>query len=83
MPILQKFYGGQSINKGLLISKQIDMQKVPYMYGKTSYTKEMRAVVHDKFKAVTKIFLSIISVNSKISQNLKTKRLVLRSHIFT
>lgn len=59
------------------------MQKFPYTYGKTSYTKEMRAAVHDKFKAVTKNFLSIISVNSKNSQNLKTKRLVLRSHVCT
>ena len=36
--------------QGLLILKQIDVKKVPYKYGEMPYTKEMRAVVQDKFQ---------------------------------
>lgn len=30
------------------------MKNIPNLYSKTSYTKEMRVVIHDKFKTMTK-----------------------------
>ena len=45
------------LNDSLLIVKQMDINKVPYKYSKTSYTHthshKMRVLIHDQLKTLT------------------------------